>query len=80
MADEKGSSVVVDQAKWQWAELWTKEDWWAIWLGFTILVIGMFVYFPHSGDMKAKIEKAEAKYSVAANRTSAIKTIAWYNG
>ena len=78
MAEENGSNVVVDQGKWSWSELWTKEDWWAIWLGFTILVIGMFVYFPHSGDMKAKIEKAEAKYSVAANRTTAIKTIAWY--
>lgn len=78
MTDGNGSDVVRDCQTWQWSDLWTKEDWWAIWLGFFILVVGMFVYFPHSGDMKAKIEKAEAKYSVAANRTAAIKTIAWY--
>lgn len=75
---EENSNVVVDQGKWEWSELWTKEDWWAIWLGFIILIVGMFVYFPHSGAMKAKIAKAEAEYGVAANRTNAIKTIAWY--
>lgn len=78
MTDGNGSDVVRDCQTWQWSEMWTKEDWWAIWLGFIILAVGMFVYFPHSGDMKAKIEKAEAKYSAAANRTTAIKTIAWY--
>ena len=78
MADGNVSNVVVDEGKWVWSEMWTKEDWWVIWLGCNILAIGMIVYFPHSGDMKAKIEKAEAQYSAAANRTSAIKTIAWY--
>lgn len=77
MADEK-SSVVVDQGKWEWSEMWKKEDWWAIWLGFIILIAGMFVYFPHSGDMKNIINKADAEYGAAAERTTAIKTIAWY--
>ncbi len=78
MAEAKGNDVVRDCATWEWSEMWTKEDWWAIWLGFIILVAGMVVYFPHSGDMKAKIEKAEAEYGADANRTTAIKTIAWY--
>jgi uncharacterized membrane protein YadS len=78
MTDGNDNKIVVDQSGWKWSEMWTKEDWWAIWLGFIILLAGMYVYFPHSGDMKAKIEKAEAKYGAAANRTTAIKTIAWY--
>lgn len=78
MAEGKESSIVVDVGKWEWSELWKKEDWWAIWLGFIILVAGMVVYFPHSGDMKAQLEKAEATYAQAAQRTSVIKTIAWY--
>ncbi len=75
-----GSSdnIVVDVGGWQWSELWKKEDWWAIWLGFIILIAGMFIYFPHSGEMKEIITKAEAKYGEAAQRTTAIKTIAWY--
>ncbi len=72
------SQVVRDIGKWEWSEMWKKEDWWAIWLGFAILIAGMFVYFPHSGDMKVKLEQAEAEYSQAANRTDAFKTIAWY--
>ncbi len=78
MTEENGNEVVVDEGKWDWAEMWTKEDWWAIWLGFIILVAGMVVYFPHSGEMKGQIEEAQVKYGAAANRTAAIKTIAWY--
>ncbi|MEK6195757.1 MAG: YeiH family protein, partial [Deltaproteobacteria bacterium] len=78
MAENSGNDIVVDVGKWEWSEFWKKEDWWAIWLGFIILFAGMFIYFPHSGDMKAKIDKAQVKYGAAAERTSAIKTIAWY--
>jgi len=74
----EGNGIVVDQGKWEWSELWKKEDWWSIWIGFFLLIAAMFVYFPYSGDMKEIINKAEAKYSEAANRTSAMKTIAWY--
>jgi uncharacterized membrane protein YadS len=73
-----GSDVVVDQAKWEWSEMWKKEDWWAIWIGFFLLIAAMFIYFPHSGDMASIINKAQATYGEDAARTSAIKTIAWY--
>ena len=29
--------------KWEWSELLKKEDWWAVWLGFFLLVAGMFI-------------------------------------
>lgn len=74
----KGNDIVVDQGKWEWSEMWKKEDWWAIWIGFFLLIASMFVYFPHSGDMAEIIKKAQAKYGEEAARTSAIKTIAWY--
>jgi uncharacterized membrane protein YadS len=72
------SHVVKDVGKWEWSEMWKKEDWWAIWLGFAILVAGMLIYFPQSGDLKAKLLAAEAEYAQDANRTNAFKTIAWY--
>jgi uncharacterized membrane protein YadS len=78
MAENSNNDVVQDVGKWEWSELWKKEDWWAIWLGFIILIAGMAVYFPSSGDMKAKIDNAQAQYGEAAQRTNAIKTIAWY--
>ena len=72
------SQVVRDVGKWEWSEMWKKDDWWAIWLGFVILLAGMFIYYPHAGDMKDKLAEAEAAYSAAAYRTDALKTIAWY--
>ena len=74
----ESSGIVVDQGRWEWSEMWKKEDWWAIWIGFFILIAAIFVYFPHAGEMKEVINKAEAKYGQAAQRTSAIKTIAWH--
>ena len=78
MAENDGQEIVQDVGKWEWSELWKKEDWWAIWLGFAILFAGMLVYFPYAGEMKTKIQSANAKYSVAANRTDTFKTIAWH--
>lgn len=75
----KDSEIIVDQGKWEWSEMWKKEDWWAIWIGFFILIAAMFIYFPHSGEMKEIIHKADAKYGQAAQRTKVIKTIAWYH-
>ena len=72
------TQIVKDVGRWEWSEMIKKEDWWAIWLGFAILLAGVFIYFPHAGDMRARLEKAEATYSVAAHRTTAFKTIAWY--
>jgi len=77
MAEGTGD-VVKDVGKWEWSELWKKEDWWAVWLGFFLLIAGIIIYFPHSGDMQSKLEAAEAKYSADAQRTDKFKTIAWY--
>lgn len=58
--------------------MWKKEDWYAIWLGFFVLLAGMVMYFPQSGAMQTKLMDAEAEYLQAATRTEAFKTIAWY--
>ena len=78
MAANSDSQVVKDVGKWEWSELWKKEDWWAIWLGFFILLAGAVLYFPQAGAMKSKLMDIEAKYSQAAQRTDKFKTIAWY--
>jgi hypothetical protein len=38
--------VVADRGGWQWSELYRKEDWWAIWLGFAILALGLVIFLP----------------------------------
>lgn len=78
MAANGKSQIVQDVGKWEWAELFKKEDWWAIWLGFVILIAGMVIYFPQTGTMKTKLMDIDAKYAQAAQRTEKFKTIAWY--
>ena len=72
------SDVVKDVGKWDWSELIRKEDWWAVWLGFALLIAGALIYFPHAGDMKAKLQKAEDKYLAEAQKTDKFKTIGWF--
>ena len=80
MADShQTEQVVVDVGKWEWSELFLKEDWWAIWLGFFILLAGALIYFPQSSAMQEKLQQAEAKHLQAAQRTDKFKTIAWYH-
>ena len=78
MAEKNEGSVVKEDRKWEWSELLKKEDWWAIWLGFFLLLIGVILYFPHAGDVKAKLEMGETAYAAQATRTDRFKAIAWY--
>ena len=79
MAEQKGNGdIVVDVGKWEWSELIRKEDWWAVWLGFALLLLGALIYFPHSLAMEKKLLDAETKYLEQAQRTDKLKTIAWY--
>ena len=43
MANEN-SNVVVDRAQSHWSDLWKKEDYWAIWLGFALLIAAICIF------------------------------------
>ena len=72
------SNIVQDIGKWEWKELWTKEDWWAVWLGFAILLLGVVFYFPSAGDMTTRLEAVNAKYGQTAMKTDKFKTVGYY--
>lgn len=65
-------------AKWTWSRLLRTKDWWAVWTGFILLAIGTAIYFPQAGDIREKLEQIEAQYAAQAHRTTAFKTIAFY--
>jgi hypothetical protein len=78
MAATEKSEVVVDRGKWEWSELWKKEDWWAIWLGFIILIVGLIIFFPRPpAEMHEKLAKAEATMSAEEARAP-FDTIEWH--
>src|SRR5580698_9155725 len=48
-ADFQGNLVRPSQPGWR--ELWLKEDWWAIWLGLGIVIVG-YVLFINGASLK----------------------------
>jgi uncharacterized membrane protein YadS len=61
-----------------WSDLWKKEDYWAIWLGIIVLVVGLIVFLPSRPEgMQEKLDKANAVMKAEAERAP-FKTIAWH--
>jgi len=46
-----GRSAIPRSSSTGWRELWLKEDWWAVWLGLGIVVIGLAL-FAHGGSWR----------------------------
>ena len=44
-----------------WQEFWSKEDWWAVWLGLSIVILAIILYL--SGSSISWIAVAPAKWS-----------------
>lgn len=77
------ANVVIDKAHSSWSDLWTKEDYWAIWIGLAFCFLALFLYvfsYPEKDRIAAqeKISKAEVIMQAEAAKAP-FKTIAWYN-
>jgi len=73
----KDTEIVVDRGKGQLSDLWKKEDFMAIWLGFILLIIGLLIFIPRPpADMQKNFEKYHAVMKQEAGRAP-FKTIAW---
>ncbi|MDY0226298.1 MAG: putative sulfate exporter family transporter [Desulfomicrobium apsheronum] len=77
---EESSSVVIDHGKSQWSDLWKKEDFLAIWLGFIIISVCVLAYttFGPKAEFAEKIATAN-QIQEAELAKAPFKTIAWHN-
>ncbi|TWI67241.1 putative integral membrane protein (TIGR00698 family) [Desulfobotulus alkaliphilus] len=72
------AEIVVDQAKWEWSELYKKEDWWAIWLGIIILIVGLIIFLPRPpADMDQKITQSQNTMKAEDSRAP-FHTLEWH--
>lgn len=73
------SNVVVDHGQARWSDLWKKEDYLAIWLGFAVILACMIAYF-NFGPREEFANKIEAANQIQAAESAKapFKTIAWY--
>ena len=76
MDQKDNESVVIARGKSSWSDLWTKEDYWAIWLGFFLLAVAAFFVNGGKPDMIAQRD-AQAKI-MAEQKEAPFKTIEWY--
>ncbi|WP_235893835.1 YeiH family protein [Oceanidesulfovibrio indonesiensis] len=78
--DQAGAdaNIVVDKGSSQLSDLWKKEDYWAIWLGFVLLIVGMILYLPNPPEgMQQKIDEANAIMEAESQRAP-FKTIEYH--
>ncbi|WP_136810761.1 YeiH family protein [Desulfosediminicola flagellatus] len=74
------SNIVVDHGKSALSDLWTKEDYLAIWLGFLVIAVCLVAYlvFGPKAEFAIKIEAAKQTQMTEAARAP-FKTVAYYN-
>jgi uncharacterized membrane protein YadS len=70
--------VVVESGKTSLRDLYTKEDWMAIWMGFLLLIAGLLIYLPRAPEKAAEIPKYNTIMKEEAAKAP-FKTIEWYN-
>jgi uncharacterized integral membrane protein (TIGR00698 family) len=70
--------VVIESGKTTFKDLYTKEDWMAIWLGFILLIVGLLIYLPRPPEKAAEIPKYNTIMKEEAAKAP-FKTIEWYN-
>ncbi|MBU1628252.1 YeiH family protein [bacterium] len=76
--NSKNDDVVIDVAKTSLSDLWKLEDYWAIWLGLIILIIGLFIFIPNPPK---GMNNDIAKYNTLMKEEEEqvpFKTIAWH--
>ncbi len=60
------------------SELLSKEDYWAIWIGFALLFLGLFLFFSNPPkELERRHRELNALLS-AENQKAPYKTVAWY--
>jgi uncharacterized membrane protein YadS len=76
---EADQNIVVDHGKSSWSDLWTKEDYLAIWLGFIIITTCLVAYFGFGPkeEFSQKLAGIAEIQQVESTRAP-FKTIAWH--
>lgn len=70
--------VVVDDGRAKFSDLWKKEDYWAIWLGFAVLIVGYFLFCAQVPEKFAQtVEKSNMVMKAEAEKAP-FKTIEFY--
>ncbi|WP_298068525.1 putative sulfate exporter family transporter [uncultured Mailhella sp.] len=71
MANEQ--DIVRDDGRAKWSDLWLKEDYWAIWVGFFFIIVAGIIMMNGRADIESKL--ASYNQVIAAEKAKPIQTI-----
>jgi len=73
------TNIVIDRGQSRWSDLWTKEDYLAIWLGFAVIAACILAYFNFGPKEEFSLKVAAADQIQQAEEGKApFHTIAWH--
>ncbi len=78
MSQDTNSDVVVDRGAARLDDLWRK-DYWAIWIGFFIIAVAIFLVFSNRSGIEAKYNEYAAIINARKRPNRRIKTIELIN-
>ena len=65
--------IVVDDGRSRISDLWKKEDYWAIWIGFFIILVASLIMFGGKADMESRLAKVNE--TITAEKAHPFPTI-----
>ena len=77
---QSSTEIVRDVGGSAWSDFWKKEDYWAIWMGFAILIVGILIFLPQSQWRQEMGKKMDASNATLKKEAAGapFKTIAWH--
>ncbi|MDR2801384.1 MAG: YeiH family protein, partial [Desulfovibrio sp.] len=68
--------IVVDDGKAKWSDLWKKEDYWAIWLGFAVILFGYIIFIAQGpASFQETVDKSNRIMETESAKNKFFKTI-----
>lgn len=72
------TDVVIDDGSAKWSDLWKKEDYWAIWLGIAVVVIGYVLFIARAPANFQEVIASSNQVMLAESEKAPFRTIAYY--
>lgn len=75
---QNNTDVVIDDGSAKWSDLWKKEDYWAIWLGIAVVIIGYVLFIARAPANFEEVIASSNQVMLAESEKAPFRTIAYY--
>ncbi|MDL2286598.1 YeiH family protein [Desulfococcaceae bacterium OttesenSCG-928-F15] len=77
--NQTSPDIVIDDGRARWSDLWKKEDYWAIWLGFAVILLGFVLFISNiPTKFQETIDSSNAIMEAESDKAP-FRTIEYYN-